>query len=56
MSEAETPRADVSALKIDSAQKEKYSFLQDLKKQSFLISEDSTQKMDAKESINVSAI
>lgn len=42
LSDVETPRADVSALKIDSAQKEKNSFLQDLKKQSFLISEDST--------------
>lgn len=44
---------DVSGLKLDSAQKEKTSFLQDLKKQSFLVSDISTQRMEA---VNISAI
>ena len=44
---------EVSGLKLDPAQKDKTSFLQDLKKQSFLISEDSTQKMEV---MNISAI
>jgi|LauGreDrversion4_2_1035121.scaffolds.fasta_scaffold171674_3 hypothetical protein len=56
MSEVETPRMDVSGMKLNSAAKEKTSFLQDLKKQSFLVSEDSTQKVDVKDSINISAI
>ena len=43
----------LNGLKLDSAQKEKNSFLLDLKKQSFLVSENSTQKMEA---INISAI
>ncbi len=56
LSDVETPRVDVTGLKLDSAQKEKTSFLQELKKQSFLLSEDSTQKVDVKDSVNVSAI
>ena len=32
MSDVETPRVDVSGMKLDSAQKEKNSFLQELKK------------------------
>ena len=47
---------DVTGLKLDAAQKEKTSFLQELKKQSFVLSEDSTQKVDVKDSVNVSAI
>lgn len=42
MSDIETPRMDVTGLKLDAAQKEKTSFLQELKKQSFVLSEDST--------------
>ena len=53
LSDVDTPRMDVSGLKLQSAQKEKSSFLQDLKKQSFLVSENSTQKMEV---MNISAI
>lgn len=56
LSDVETPRMDVTGLKLDAAQKEKTSFLQELKKQSFVLSEDSTQKVDVKDSVNVSAI
>ena len=45
----------VTNLKLDTAQKEKTSFMQELKKQSFLVSENSTQKMEEK-SMNISAI
>ena len=43
----------MSGLKLESAQKEKNSFFEELKKQSFIISETSTQKMDQKESLNI---
>lgn len=33
---------DVSAIKLDAAQKDKNSFLNELRKQSFLVSENST--------------
>ena len=55
LSDVETPRMDVTNLKLDTAQKEKTSFMQKLKKQSFLVSENSTQKMEEK-SMNISAI
>ena len=55
LSDVETPRMPVTNLKLDTAQKEKTSFMQELKKQSFLVSEDSTQKMEEK-SMNISAI
>jgi hypothetical protein len=42
LSDVETPRMDVSGLKLEPGQKEKTSFLQELKKQSFLVSENST--------------
>ena len=42
LSEIETPKLDVSGIKLDSAQKEKNSFLEELKKQSFILSENST--------------
>lgn len=54
LSEIETPKLDVSGIKLESAQKEKNSFLEELKKQSFILSENSTQKMEAKDSINIS--
>jgi hypothetical protein len=56
LSDLETPRVDVTGLKLDTAHKEKTFFLQELRKQSFLLSEDSTQKVDVKDSVNVSAI
>lgn len=46
-----TPKLDVSGIKLESAQKEKNSFLEELKKQSFIFSENSTQKMELKESM-----
>ena len=49
----QTPRLDVSGIKLESAQKEKNSFLEELKKQSFIFSENSTVKMEAKDSVNV---
>ncbi len=52
-SDIETPKLDVSGLKLESAQKEKNSFLEELKKQSFILSENSTQKVEVKESINI---
>ena len=55
LSDVETPRMPVTNLKLDTAQKEKTSFMQELKKQSFLVSENSTQKMEEK-SMNISAI
>ena len=48
----DTPKLDVSGIKLESAQKEKNSFLEELKKQSFILSVSSTQKFDAKDSIN----
>jgi hypothetical protein len=45
---------DLSGIKLESAQKEKNSFLEELKKQSFVLSESSTQKIEAKESLDVS--
>lgn len=45
----ETPRMDVSGLKLDVAQqKEKVSFFEELKKQSFIMSDNSTNKMEGK--------
>ena len=55
LSDVETPRMPVTNLKLDTAQKEKSSFMQELKKQSFLVSENSTQKMEEK-MMNISAI
>jgi hypothetical protein len=55
LSDVETPRMEVTNLKLEAAQKEKTSFMQELKKQSFLVSENSTQKMEEK-SMNISAI
>ena len=46
----------MSGIKLESAQKEKNSFLEELKKQSFIFSETSTQKMDVREDVNVSSI
>lgn len=37
-----TPRLELSQIKLESAQKEKESFLEDLKKNSFILSENST--------------
>ena len=49
--DVETPRVEVTRLKLEmpsggQQQKEKISFLEDLKKQSFVMSDNSTNKMD----------
>lgn len=45
----DTPKLDVSGIKLESLQKEKNSFLDDLKKQSFLISNDSNKKDNSRQ-------
>ena len=46
--DVETPRMDVSVLRLDAArqQQEKVSFLEELKKQSFVMSHNTTDKVD----------
>ena len=45
---------DVTALKLDAAQqKEKVSFFEELKKQSFIMSDNSTAKVDKNGKLNV---
>lgn len=50
----ETPRVDIQGLKLDpNQQREKVSFFEELKKQSFLMSGNSTNKFDAQANLNV---
>jgi len=53
----ETPRVDVAALRLDMPQqKEKVSFFEELEKQSFIMSDNSTNKIDGTGKLNVTDI
>jgi hypothetical protein len=53
----ETPRVEVAALRLDMPQqKEKVSFFEELKKQSFIMSDNSTNKIDGTGKLNVTDI
>jgi hypothetical protein len=57
----ETPRVEVTRLKLEmpstgQQQKEKLSFLEDLKKQSFVMSDNSTSKMDVPGKLNITDV
>lgn len=53
----ETPRVEVSALKLEiPQQKEKVSFFEELKKQSFIMSDNSTNKVDGTSKLNVTDV
>ena len=57
----ETPRVEVIKMKLEipansQQQKEKLSFLEDLKKQSFVVSDNSTNKLDGQGNLNITDI
>jgi hypothetical protein len=59
--DVETPRVEVTRLKLEmpstgQQQKEKLSFLEDLKKQSFVMSDNSTSKMDVPGKLNITDV
>jgi len=55
--EIETPRVEVAQLKLDiPQQKEKVSFFEELKKQSFIMSDNSTNKIDGTGKLNVTDV
>jgi hypothetical protein len=60
--DVETPRVEVTKLKLEmpisgQQQKEKISFLEDLKKQSFVMSDgNSTNKMDVPSKLNITDV
>ena len=57
----ETPRVEVIKMKLEipansQQQKEKLSFLEDLRKQSFVVSDNSTNKLDGQGNLNITDI
>ena len=47
----ETPKQEIGNIQLEQAQRERNSFLEELKKASFIISEHSTHKIEVKESM-----